>query len=221
MNDFDFNTACPLSTLACMPAGTIVPLRMRLLPGGAGAGGWLTPFDTESPQEGLLLVCEFTVPRGRYAGRKLRQGFRLPGMRSDGESGPATDRRGSYVRALLRAILESARNIRPDDTGAEAAALRRVAGWEDFNGLCFLARLELDRSRHGRRNKIAAIITPDMAEYRHLSHTDHLPPAANTEGGGTPPLRAGFADGEAADYPSQFDIASLPPRREAQHSPLQ
>ncbi|NTU68954.1 MAG: hypothetical protein HGB02_08755 [Chlorobiaceae bacterium] len=86
-----------------------------------------------------------------------------------------TNRKGqpnsNQSMSTLRAIIESARNVRADDASPQAAAGRQLSDWADFNGMVFLAKVKcvVEQSskdgNHYVNNSIAKIITPDMPEY--------------------------------------------------------
>ncbi len=158
---YDFNTADKQSDMDVIPAGTIVPLIMNIRPGGQGDGGWLTQSKTS---DALMLDCEFTVAEGPYAKRKLWQYLVLSGgkLNDKGESIAA-----GISRSMLRAILESARNVDPNDM-SEAAIGKRRADWRDFCGLTFLAKLGVEKDKSGQfgdKNRIHAVLTPGMKGY--------------------------------------------------------
>ena len=131
---YDFNGADRQSSgFDPIPAGTIVPLTMSIRPGGAGDGGW---FKQSQSSDALMLDCEFVVSEGPYAKRKIWQFLIVSGGKLN-ERGESTA--GNITRATLRAILESARGIRPDDM--------------DKTG------------QYADKNRIHTVITPDMKEY--------------------------------------------------------
>src|SRR5690606_26449099 len=90
-----------------IPDGTICKLIMTIRPGSVGPGGWLTASNTSDAQ---YLNAEFTVLEGRYARRKVWQNMTVMGGKVD-ENGQS--KAGMITRSILRAILESARNIQP------------------------------------------------------------------------------------------------------------
>ena len=118
--EFDFNDAGPQKSFDVIPANTTVSLQMTVRPGGAGDGGWLRR-SADGASEGL--DCEFVVVDGEFAKRKLWQLFTLHGTT------PGHAEAGEISRNTLRAILESARGIKPDDKSEAAAAARKVASW--------------------------------------------------------------------------------------------
>ena len=161
MSPLDFNDADQQQNYECIPANTIVPLCLQIRPGGQGDSGWLTASKTS---DAMMLSCEFTVTEGPYIKRKMFQYFVLSGGKTN-EKGASIA--GNISRATLRAILESARNILPDDMSDTAVNKLRVSGWQYFQGICFLAKLGIEKGQgnYADKNKIATVITPDMKEY--------------------------------------------------------
>lgn len=200
---YDFNGAERQSNgFDPIPAGTVVPLTMNIRPGGAGEGGW---FKQSGSSDALMLDCEFTVTEGRYARRKIWQYLVVSGGKLN-ERGESTA--GNITRSMLRAILESARNIMPDDAGERAQNARRVNGWQDFCGMTFLAKLGVEKDRTGQypdRNRIQTVVTPDMKDYGSPTTGEVAPqtaPFTNTPSasGATP---WGGAQPSEAMYPPQ------------------
>src|SRR5262245_6613147 len=103
-DNFDFNTAGEQKTLDVITAQTICTLQLKIRPGGAGEGGWLKCAADGASE---ALDCEFVVLEGPFAKRKLWQLFTLRGTT------PGHAEAGEISRTTLKAILESARNIRP------------------------------------------------------------------------------------------------------------
>jgi hypothetical protein len=157
--NFDFNTAGEQRSLDVIPAQTIVTLQMTIRPGGAGDDGWLK-LAADGNSKGL--DCEFTVVDGAHAKRKLWQLFTLDGT-TDGHA-----EAGKISRNALRAILESARGIKPSDTSEAAQNGRKVSSWADFDQLRFVARLGVRPPRDGyaAKNTILDVITPDRQQWQ-------------------------------------------------------
>ena len=183
----DFNSAERQQSFGLIPPKTIVPLVMNIRPGGAGDGGWYTASKTS---DAMMLDVEFTVSEGPYAKRKLWQYFVMSGgkLTNNGDSVA-----GNISRSTLRAILESARNIKPEDTSDAAVNARRINGLEDFNGMCFLAKIGIEKDKNGQyedKNKILSVVTPDMKEYTEGYTKEGPEPVASTYdliNGQTPP----------------------------------
>ena len=173
----DFNTADRQQNgFDLIPSGTVLPLVMTIRPGGAGEGGWLCDSQSSDAQ---MLDCEFTVESGPYAKRKVWQMFTLTGGKLN-EKGESIG--GNISRATLRAILESARNIQPDDMSDAARAARCINGWQDFCGITFWARLGVEKDKTGQysdKNRIACVLTPDMKDYGKMGEA----PAGGRTGG--------------------------------------
>src|SRR5262245_49507269 len=110
---FNLNTAGEQRSFDVIPAQTICTLQLTIRPGGAGDGGCLNR-SADGTSEGL--DCEFVVVDGQYVKRKLWQLFTLRG------NTPGHAEAGKISRQALRAILESARGIRPDDNSEAAEA---------------------------------------------------------------------------------------------------
>ena len=102
----DFNNAGEQRTFDVIPDGTIADLQMRIRAGNAGEGGLMKRSKT-GEAEGLDVEC--TILEGPYAKRKFWS-YMITGGVTDGHATAAdiTNRR-------LRAILESARGIKPTD----------------------------------------------------------------------------------------------------------
>jgi hypothetical protein len=102
------------------------------------------------------------VVGGQFDNRKLWQWLTIEGTR-EGHTQAA-----EISRNLLRAILESARGIRPDDKSEAAQAARKVAGFGDFDQLRFVAKIGVRPPRDGyaAKNTILEVITPDRQAWK-------------------------------------------------------
>jgi hypothetical protein len=156
---FDFNTAGEQRSFDVIPANTICILQLTIRPGGAGDGGWLKPA-ADGKSEGL--DCELVVVDGEHAKRKLWQLYTLRGTT------PGHAEAGEISRNTLRAILESAKGIRPDDKSEAAQNARKVSSWADFDQLRFVARIGVRPPRDGyqAKNTILEVIMPDKQAWK-------------------------------------------------------
>jgi hypothetical protein len=158
-NFFDLNTAGEQKSFDVIPAQTVVTVQMIVRPGNAGEDNWLT---NSSKRDSEGLNCEFiVVAPEQYAKKKFFEWLTIRGAR-DGhaEAGEISLRR-------IRAILESARGIRPDDKSEAAQAARRIRSWGDLNNLRFVCKLGV-RPAQGdfpAKNTILEVITPDRTAY--------------------------------------------------------
>lgn len=156
-NEYNLNDANEQRSFDIIPANTIVTLQLKIRSGGEG-DGWLSKA-SDGASDGL--DCEFVVVDGPYANRKLWQRFTLHGTK------PGHAEAGQISRGTLRAIVESARGIRPDDTSEAAQKLRTLASWGDLDGLRFIARIGVKPPQNGfaAKNTIAEVITPERQSW--------------------------------------------------------
>lgn len=173
----DFNDAEAQSgSFNLIPKNAIVPVRMTIKPGGYDdpAQGWTGGYASESFDTGsVYLSCEFVVTDGEFAKRKM---WSLIGLHSP--KGPTW---GQMGRSFIRAALNSAHNVHPQDNSPEAAAARRIQGFQDLDGIEFLARVDIEKDGRGDdKNVIKVAIEPDHPQYASLMG---VPPKAS--GGGT------------------------------------
>jgi hypothetical protein len=150
----DFNSAPEQRTMDLVPDGTVVTVQMTVRPGSSGDGGWLKRSKNGDSE---ALDAEFTIVDGQYAKRKFWTLFTVQGT-TEGHSKAA-----EISGAKIRAILESARGVRPDDTSPEAAAKRRIATWGELDGLRFMTKVGVEKGRDGYKDKniIGDVVTPD------------------------------------------------------------
>lgn len=166
----DFN-AVGARTPDLIPAGTIVKVRMLVKNGGYGPDGTLT----KSKQTGVLYInALLIVLEGAYAARQIcaRLGVQ------EGEPGREP---GQWVQKglrQLRAILESARNVRPTDMSESAKEKRRIRSYQDFDHLEFLIKVGVENPHDPRfspQNYLRYVVTPDWPEF--AAYAAQLPPA--------------------------------------------
>jgi hypothetical protein len=181
---FDFNDA-PEQRGELIPAGTIATLQIKIRPGNAGEDGMLT----RSKDGGCeMLDLEHVVVDGPHAKRKLWERYVLAGTTSGHQE--ASD----ISRGKLRAILESARGIKSDDT-SEGARKARKAELSDFDGLRFIARIGIEKGKprnngtgenYSDRNVITSIITPGQG-WRSVEQVSRSEGASKSSGAAAAP----------------------------------
>jgi hypothetical protein len=176
MSAFDFNTAPDQRDFELIPDKTVAVVQLKIRDGNAGEGG-LFKRTKKGDAEGL--DCEFVVAEGPYAKRKFWGFFLLDGA-TDGQKDMARANTGT-----LRAILESARGIKPADV-SEAAKKARVAEYRDFDGIRFIARIGVEPAKgdYKAKNILAAVVTPDQKEWHPIEQVEqplmHATPAAGS-----------------------------------------
>jgi hypothetical protein len=151
MVSYDFNDADTQRNV--IPAGTIATVRMTIRPGSAGEGGWLRRSKDGNSES---LDCEFVVVDGPFA-RKFWMFLTIVGTT------PGHAEAAKISAGMLRAILESARGIKPDDKSDAAKEARRIKSYGDLNGLTFVARIGVEPPQNGyeAKNRLGHVVTPD------------------------------------------------------------
>jgi hypothetical protein len=101
------------------------------------------------------------VLEGEFAKRKLWSNIGLQSPK-----GPTW---GNMGRTFVRAALNSARNVRPDDNTPQAAAARRIQGFHELDGLEFVARIDVEKDNRGdAKNVVKMAVEPGEPEYAAL-----------------------------------------------------
>jgi hypothetical protein len=158
---YDYNQTGTQRSFEVIPEGTIAVVQMDIRPGNAGEDGLLKRTKA-GDAEGL--DAELIVVEGDYAKRKFWD-FMLVGGTTDGHAQAA-----DITARRLRAILESARGIKPTDI-SEAAKKARVAEYSDFDGIRFMAKIGVEpaRGEYKAKNTLAEVITPDRKEWHPIN----------------------------------------------------
>ena len=198
----DFNDAeAQQSGLDLIPKGTVVPVRMTLKPGGHDdpSQGWVGGYATESFETGsVYLAAEFVVTAGDHAKRKMWSNIGLLSKK-----GPTW---GQMGRSFIRAALNSARNVHPQDNSPQATAARRINGFAELDGLEFLARVDIEKDSKGQdRNVVKVAVEPDHPDYAKWMG---VPPKAS--GGGTSGDPAQAAPAYQAPAPQRAPVTGKP-----------
>ena len=176
----DFNDAeAQQGGFDLIPRGITVPVRMTIKPGGHDdhTQGWTGGYATQSFDTGAVyLACEFVVTDGPFAKRKMWSNVGLYSPK-----GPTW---GHMGRSFIRAVLNSARNVQPQDNSPQAAAARRINSFADLDGIEFLARVDVEKDGKGEdRNVVKVAIEPDHKDYVPLTGI-HAPGSGHRGGGG-------------------------------------
>lgn len=183
----DFNDAdAQQGGFELIPKGTLARVRMTLKPGGHNdpAQGWTGGYATQSFDSGsVYLAAEFVVLDGPYAKRKLWSNIGLYSRK-----GPTWAQMG---RSFIRAALNSARNVHPQDNSPAAATARRISSFADLDGLEFLVRIDVEKDGRGEdRNVVKTALEPDHRDYAAMMgsapHSPATAPAARPAPVGKP-----------------------------------
>jgi hypothetical protein len=172
----DFNDAEQQQGFDVIPKGTLARLRMTINPGGFDdpAQGWTGGYASQSFDTGsIYLACEFVVLEGPFAKRKLWSNIGL--------YSPKGDTWAQMGRSLIRAILNSARNIAPQDNTPAAVAARRIHGFNELDGIEFVARIDVEKDSKGEdRNVVKLAVEPDHKDYAALMRAMPRPAGGST-----------------------------------------
>ena len=170
MASYDFNDADTQRNFDVIPGGTIAPVRMTVRPGSAGEGGWLRRSKDGGSE---ALDCEFVVLDGPFAKRKFWTLFTIAGTT------PGHAEAANISAGKLRAMLESARGIKPDDTSDAAKQARRIGSYGDLNGLSFIARIGVEPPQNGykAKNRLDHVVTPDEKAWHPVTQEPVATPA--------------------------------------------
>ena len=131
----------------------------------------------------MYLAAEFVVLEGEYARRKLWSNIGLHSAK-----GPAW---GQMGRSFVRAVLNSARNVHPQDMSPQAAAARRIQGFHELDGIEFAARIDIEKDGRGElKNVVKSAVEPDHPDYARLMGLPPKNPGSGSTGApaaATPP----------------------------------
>jgi hypothetical protein len=171
MSEIDFNNAGGQRNFDVIPSRTIVTVAMVVTPGGVGPDGWFTRAKDGNSEH---LNVEYTVTQGDYAKRKIFERLTMSGT----TPGHATAQEMAIAR--LRAIVEAARNIKPDDKSEAAQAGRKLKNYGELNGLTFAVRVGVEppKGDFEAKNRIIEIITNDKQAWGGASMTAPTAPTA-------------------------------------------
>jgi len=177
---YDYTDAPP-PQFEPIPHGTIATVAMHIDAGNVGEDGMLK----RSKDGGCeMLNAVLTITDGPYKGRKVFERWILAGT-TDGHAKSADINRGT-----LKAILDSALGLKPDDVSPQARAARTVS-LKQFEGMTFVGKIGIEKGKPKNdgtgeswsdKNILAAVITPDKKEWR----PSEQPPPFNGGGGGAP-----------------------------------
>jgi hypothetical protein len=158
----DFNDAkLQVDKIALIPKDTICKVRIDIIPGGYDnievewEGGWATRSERT---DSAYLSCEYTILDGKYDQQKISG---LIGLYSP--KGPKWGERG---RSFIRAILNSAYGLMPNDFSPAAIQKRKINSLGDLNGLEFIVQIGIEKNQNSDWiNNIKQVIEPNHKRY--------------------------------------------------------
>ena len=186
---YDYSDAPPARDLELIPHGTTATLVLHPRPGGVGEDGMLKRTRAGDAE---MLDCELVVADGPHAKRKFWERWILSGTTA-GQAQAA-----EIARSTLKAILDSAFGLKPDDVSPQARAARTVS-LKQFEGMTFIGKIGIEKGKPKNdgsgenwpdKNILAGVITKDKKDW----HPVEQPPPFNGGGGvassSTPPNAA-------------------------------
>jgi hypothetical protein len=175
---WDYSDAPP-PQFDLIPQGTIATCVLHINAGGVGEDGMLK----RSKDGGCeMLDAVITLIDGPYKTRKVFERWILEGT-TDGHAKSA-----DINRATLKAILDSALGLKPDDLSPQARAARTI-NLKDFEGKTFIGKIGIEKGKPKNdgsgenwpdKNILAGVITPDKKDW----HPCEQPPPFNGGGAG-------------------------------------
>ena len=212
-----------------IPDGTFLKLMLQFKAGGASFQGCEAAdnglFKNSKTSDAVLLECEFTViSKGPYEHRKWTEHMTVTGGSVDDKG---NSKGGNMTRQRIRAMIESASNIRPDDESPEAKAGRMIPNYGALDEIPFYAKVRIEEGEDYTdqttgemkkgfdKNVIDRIVTPDMEEYAPLVRGEIVPPKPS---GGRSKAKAAAGAGADAAAP-RWKKDGAPAATEGPHNP--
>jgi hypothetical protein len=169
----------------------VYKFRLEIQPGNAGDGGWLKAAKTNLRL--LMLATVNTVVAGDHTKRKVWDYTSVDFDESEHPDLPVLerDKLDGYRESVrigrnkIRAMIDSALGLMPNDHSEEAEAARDAAleSWEKLDGLTFWAQTRNLPASNGYKPKtvIDYIITPDLPDYPKQSKAVTAPAPASAQ----------------------------------------
>ena len=176
---YDYTDAPPPRDMDLIPHGTLATLVFHIRSGGVGEDGMLTRTKAGDAE---MLSCEFVVADGPRKGRKFWEYLIVEGTTAGHAQAI------EISRSVLKAIIDSALGLKPDDVSPQARAARTVS-YKQLEGMTFVGKIVIEKGKPKNdgtgenwpdKNILAGVITPDKRDW----HPVEQPPPFNGGGGG-------------------------------------
>jgi hypothetical protein len=193
--------------------GAFVKLKMKIRPGGHNGAD---PMDANmlkksQTSDAVFLDGEFTVEGGEFNGRKLWQNLIVDGGKRDKNN---VSIGWNMSKNLIRAMIDSAARLNPDDKSDQANQQRRIQAFRQLDGITFIARVMVrpsDNEQYSDKNEIANCVFVTDPQYEAVMNGQHVTPdpigaKPKKQAGSTaaPAQQAlGWQNGAAAAAPAQ------------------
>ena len=176
---FNYSDAPPPRDFELIPHPTVATCILHINAGGVGEDGML-----KRSKDGTceMLACEFTVIDGLYKGRKFWEYWVMVGT-TDGHKQSV-----GWNQGMIKAIIDSALGLKPDDMGPQAYAARNLS-YKQLEGLTFIGKIGVEKGKPKNdnsgenwpdKNILLGVITPDKKDW----HPVEQPPPFNGGGAG-------------------------------------
>jgi hypothetical protein len=183
MMSIDFNNIEPSSgssgEFELIPENTIARVTLHLEGGNVevpefGRGNFFKASQGGGRAKWMPIV--FTITGGDHNGRKIWHRIFVDGDKMSDRNVPVAKEIGLRT---MRSIIESARNINPDDTTPNAQQARQLNSIEDLNNmqLCIKIGIEKGTNGYADRNRLIAPLTPNQTGY--ISGSTSTPPVTS------------------------------------------
>lgn len=175
----DFNDAEPQRSSELIPDGSFAKVGMTIRKGGIDGDGEIDRGLLKASQssDAVMLDCEFTVLEGTHARRKFWQTFVVRGGKVD-EQGVSIGWKIS--KGVLRAMMESAQGLDPNDMSEAAKQKRMLRGLADLHGIAFIAKIRIEPSTnagYGDSNRLERVVLPNESEWKKVMAGEAVPAA--------------------------------------------
>jgi hypothetical protein len=185
---YDMNDAGSQRPDSPIPDGTYCSLHMQVKRGGENIPGCsehdLGLFKMSKTSDAAYLECEFTVTGGPHKGRHVWENMVVFGGKR-GEDG--VSKAWNISKAKIRAMIDSAYGLDPNDTSSATKAKRELRGFVDLDGIEFFAKLGIepggqspDGFQYQDKNKIAHVVVPGEPQYAALKAGQEVAPAPSS-----------------------------------------
>jgi hypothetical protein len=181
---FDMNDAEPQKSGDLIPDGTFAKVTMTIRPGGVDGESdidrGLLKRSGAPGSDVLMLDCEFTVAEGLHVRRKFWQTLTTSGGKLD-ENGVSIGAR--ITKSTLRAMIDSALGLDPEDMSETTKAKRILRGFADLSGITFVAKIKVEASNNAAysdKNKLDHVVLPTAPEWRQIMNGESVPARPST-----------------------------------------
>ena len=177
MSFLNMNEAEQQKEIGPIPSGTIVPMRVTLQkPKPEYSYTGPVPPELESIRPYLtgkletqivFLNLELTVLAGQFEKRKVFTRMMLWSANPTEGQNKAID----ITKSKLRALVESARGVKPDDNSPDANQKRILNSLNDINGMGVVVKVGTEKAYRDENktvNNVSVFVTPDKPEWKHV-----------------------------------------------------